>query len=445
MSPQATSIVRRACPAGRCSISRLRSPPTPSAARRASTIRRRRVGRRLVPSELEVGDRHRRREPEDGSAVQSTASTATASVSPRIDAPTRTAPAPTSAAPSPGAVEVRDHRVQVMAACDLGEPCRVQRRRDEEHDEQRRGDHHAARRAHRSSAEGEPGSVAAAVATMPVPMTEANQLGVIADTSIRPPGHRGTGVVCVESTSSCHQRRGLCAAAEEPYLWQGTNSAVAGGFVVDIEALRLLTALADTGSLTAAGRRLGVTQQAASARLRRWRATSVRCWSSVLRAARGSRAWASWSRGGVGRVMAAATRFDESVGALRERRRGRCGLPPASRSPSTCCPRGWRRGGSGTRGAGRSAGCREQRCRHRSGAPRRCGSRLHRDPGSADGPAERRDRAGRDLIVVSPSHPWAQRRRLDPAEVAAPRWCCGSAAAARAALWKRRWMPRAPP
>ncbi len=189
--------------------------------------------------------------------------------------------------------------------------------------------------------------------------------------------------------------------------------------MVDIEALRLLTALADTGSLTAAGRRLGVTQQAASARLRALEGDV----GAVLveRSARGSRLTRvgelveGWGR----EVMAAADRFDESVGALRERRRGALRVAASLTVAEHLLPAwvaAWRErdpAAPGVRLDAENSAAVIARVR-RGGA----------DLGfieTPDLPTDLRNVViARDeiVIVVSPSHPWAQRRRLDPAEVA---------------------------
>jgi molybdate transport repressor ModE-like protein len=112
--------------------------------------------------------------------------------------------------------------------------------------------------------------------------------------------------------------------------------------VPDLDALELLLEVAQTGSLNRAAQQAGVSQQAASARIRSMEAqTGV---PLVHRSARGSRLTAEgtviaeWAA----RLLDVAAQMD--TGSRRCARTGAagCGSAPARPSPSSCCRPGWR-------------------------------------------------------------------------------------------------------
>ncbi|WP_455355094.1 LysR family transcriptional regulator [Streptomyces sp. SYSU K217416] len=190
--------------------------------------------------------------------------------------------------------------------------------------------------------------------------------------------------------------------------------------VPDLGALELLLAVARLGSLGRAARELGITQPAASSRIRAMeRQLGV---ALVDRSPRGSRLTESgalvtdWA----GRVVEAAEAFDAGAQALRDRRDSRLRVAASMTIAEYLLPgwlialRGERPGTAVSLQAGNSAAVAERLLAHEA------------DLGFVEGLAtpEGLDSAviGRDrlLVVAAPTHPWGRRRKpLDPAELAA--------------------------
>lgn len=107
---------------------------------------------------------------------------------------------------------------------------------------------------------------------------------------------------------------------------QGNLVPVLGSRVPELRALELLVVVARTGSLSAAAGELGITQQAASSRLRTMEALVGE--PLVARTRRGSELtptgelMVQWS----GRVLEAAHQLDAGISALRRDRRGHLGI-----------------------------------------------------------------------------------------------------------------------
>lgn len=203
-------------------------------------------------------------------------------------------------------------------------------------------------------------------------------------------------------------------------LCPGTVVAVPlGPHVPELRALELLLDVVATGSIGAAGRRHGVSQQAASARLRTLeRQVGV----AVLdRRARGTRlteagtAFAAWAT----RVVDAAAELDAGLAALRHDGTARLRLAASMTVAEHLVP-GWlaelrRRGGSAqtTLTATNSAAVADL---VRSAAV---------DLGLVEGPDPLADLhqavVGEDrlVLVVPPDHPWARRRRPVDADLLA--------------------------
>ena len=181
--------------------------------------------------------------------------------------------------------------------------------------------------------------------------------------------------------------------------------------VPELGALELLLDVVATGSIGAAGRRHGISQQAASARLR---TLERQAGVAVLdRRARGTRlteagtAFAAWAA----RVVEAAAELDAGLAALRHEGAARLRLASSMTVAEHLVP-GWlaalrRRGGAPqvTLTATNSAAVAEL---VRSGAV---------DLGLVEGPDPLGDLqqavVGTDqlVLVVAPDHPWATRRR----------------------------------
>ncbi|MFD7089441.1 LysR family transcriptional regulator [Streptomyces sp. NPDC059896] len=190
--------------------------------------------------------------------------------------------------------------------------------------------------------------------------------------------------------------------------------------VPDLGALELLLAVARLGSLGRAARELGISQPAASSRIRAMeRLLGV---ALVDRSPRGSRLTdagtlvTDWAR----RVVDAAEAFDAGAQALRDRRDSRLRVAASMTIAEYLLP-GWlialRRARPGTAvslHAGNSVAVAERLLSHEA------------DLGFVEGVAapEGLDSTviGHDrlLVVAAPGHPWARRRTpLDPAELAA--------------------------
>ncbi|MEO3767532.1 LysR family transcriptional regulator [Streptomyces sp. B5E4] len=189
--------------------------------------------------------------------------------------------------------------------------------------------------------------------------------------------------------------------------------------VPDLAALELLLAVARLGSLGRAARALGVSQPAASARIRSMeRQLGV---ALVHRSPAGSRLTEAggvvteWAR----RVVEAAEAFDAGAAALRGRRDSRLRVAASLTVAEYLLP-GWlvalraaRPETAVSLQAGNSVAVASQ---VRSGAADLGFVEGSGVPSGLDGAVIGHDRL---LVVVAPSHPWARRRRgLGPAELA---------------------------
>lgn len=192
---------------------------------------------------------------------------------------------------------------------------------------------------------------------------------------------------------------------------------------LDLDTLRLLVAVSETGSLSAAAARRGISQPAASARVRefesRWRLAVVQ------RSARGSRmttdgeAVVSWARG----VLHGADTMRASLEALTARRRAGVVVAASLTVAESLVPR-WL-GELHTRRPEvqpvlRVVNSETVADTVRSG---------HADIGFIEsaalpaGLAHRQVGHDRLVVVVAPQHPWARRRAaLSSAELRAARW-----------------------
>ncbi|WP_460109534.1 LysR family transcriptional regulator [Streptomyces sp. YKOK-J1] len=190
--------------------------------------------------------------------------------------------------------------------------------------------------------------------------------------------------------------------------------------VPDLGALELLLAVARLGSLGAAAREVGITQPAASSRLRSMeRQLGV---ALVDRSPRGSRLTdagalvTDWAR----RVVEAAAAFDAGARALRDRRDSRLRVAASMTIAEYLLP-GWLLALHAERPdtavsllAGNSAKVAELLLD--GGADLGFVEGLTVPPG-LDSAVIARDRL---IVVTAPGHPWARRRRpLTPAELAA--------------------------
>ncbi|MEV0276084.1 LysR family transcriptional regulator [Streptomyces sp. NPDC050610] len=190
--------------------------------------------------------------------------------------------------------------------------------------------------------------------------------------------------------------------------------------VPDLAALQLLLAVARLGSLGRAARELGITQPAASSRIRSMeRMLGV---SLVERSPRGSTLTPSgalvtdWAR----RIVEAAEAFDVGAQALRGRRDSRLRVAASMTIAEYLLP-GWLIALRGNRPdtavslfAGNSAAVAE---RILGGAADIGFVEGLRVPPGLDGAIIGHDHL---VVVVAPAHPWARRRTpLDPAELAA--------------------------
>ena len=226
--------------------------------------------------------------------------------------------------------------------------------------------------------------------------------------------------------------------------------------VPDLAALEVLLAVARAGSLTAASRELGVTQQAVSARVKSAEAQAALPW--LTRTPRGSALTpegavvAEWAA----RLLAVAGELDAGLAAFRQHHQTR---PRVSASltiaeqplPGGSCPwrpRPWRRGQPPAEVVLTAAN---------SDTVASQVSRGLADLAFVEGPASPRGLRSRasgtdELVVVArPDHPWARRRDpVSPAELAATPMVnreAGSgtrdvlAAAVSAALSRRVTMP----
>ncbi|MFD5783490.1 LysR family transcriptional regulator [Streptomyces sp. NPDC126933] len=189
--------------------------------------------------------------------------------------------------------------------------------------------------------------------------------------------------------------------------------------VPDLGALELLLAVARLGSLGRAARETGITQPAASSRIRAMeRQLGV---ALVDRSPRGSRLTEAgtlvtdWAR----RVVEAAEAFDAGAQALRDRRDSRLRVVASMTIAEYLLP-GWlialRRARPGTAvslRAGNSAAVAERLLTHEADLGFVEGLAA---PGGLDSAVIGHDRL---VLVAAPGHPWARRGTpLDPAELA---------------------------
>ncbi|RCH67057.1 LysR family transcriptional regulator [Streptomyces sp. SDr-06] len=190
--------------------------------------------------------------------------------------------------------------------------------------------------------------------------------------------------------------------------------------VPDLGAMELLLAVARHGSLGRAARDLGITQPAASSRVRSMeRLLGV---TLVDRSPRGSRLTAEgvlvtdWAR----RVVEAAEAFDAGAQALRGRRDSRLRVAASMTIAEYLLP-GWlialraeRPGTAVSLSAGNSAVVAERLLSDEADLGFVEGLGV---PTGLDGAVIGHDRL---VVVTAPAHPWARRRRpLPPAELAA--------------------------
>ncbi|KOU61189.1 LysR family transcriptional regulator [Streptomyces sp. NPDC054949] len=186
--------------------------------------------------------------------------------------------------------------------------------------------------------------------------------------------------------------------------------------VPDLGALELLLAVARVGSLSGAARRLGITQPAASSRIR---AMETRLGVALVdRSPRGSTLTAEgalvtdWAR----RVVEAAEAFDAGAQALRGRRDSRLRVAASMTIAEYLLPgwlialRGQRPGTAVSLHAGNSADVAERVLAHEADLGFVEGLSV---PDGLDSVAIAQDRL---VVAVAPGHPWARRTRPVPAE-----------------------------
>ncbi|MER6215935.1 MULTISPECIES: LysR family transcriptional regulator [unclassified Streptomyces] len=190
--------------------------------------------------------------------------------------------------------------------------------------------------------------------------------------------------------------------------------------VPDLGALELLLAVARFGSLSGAARRLGITQPAASSRIR---AMETRLGVALVdRSPRGSTLTAEgalvtdWAR----RVVEAAEAFDAGAQALRGRRDSRLRVAASMTIAEYLLPgwlialRGERPGTAVSLHAGNSADVAQRVLAHEADLGFVEGLSV---PDGLDSAVIAQDRL---VVAVAPAHPWARRSRgVEPAELAA--------------------------
>ncbi|MEU3314683.1 LysR family transcriptional regulator [Streptomyces sp. NPDC006662] len=190
--------------------------------------------------------------------------------------------------------------------------------------------------------------------------------------------------------------------------------------VPDLGALELLLAVARLGSLSGAARRLGITQPAASSRIR---AMETRLGVALVdRSPRGSTLTAEgalvtdWAR----RVVEAAEAFDAGAQALRGRRDSRLRVAASMTIAEYLLPgwlialRGERPGTAVSLHAGNSADVAQRVLAHEADLGFVEGLSV---PDGLDSAVIAQDRL---VVAVAPAHPWARRSRgVEPAELAA--------------------------
>ena len=203
--------------------------------------------------------------------------------------------------------------------------------------------------------------------------------------------------------------------------------------VPDLSALEMLLTVARTGSLNSAARELGVSQQAASSRIRAVEAqTGV---TLVNRSPRGSSLTAEgvviaeWGA----RLLDVAAELDAGLSALRQDQRSRLRVSASLTVAEHLLPAwlvSFRAGatgpaGSGTGGSGTGGSAAEivLTAENSDAVIARVGDGSA-DVGFIEGPRVPRSLRsrviGRDrlVVVVPPSHPWARRTTVTPAELA---------------------------
>ncbi|MGI5448850.1 LysR family transcriptional regulator [Streptomyces sp. CA-243310] len=186
--------------------------------------------------------------------------------------------------------------------------------------------------------------------------------------------------------------------------------------VPDLGALELLLAVARVGSLSGAARRLGITQPAASSRIR---AMETRLGVALVdRSPRGSTLTAEgalvtdWAR----RVVEAAEAFDAGAQALRGRRDSRLRVAASMTIAEYLLPgwlialRGQRPGTAVSLHAGNSADVAARVLAHEADLGFVEGLSV------ADGLDSVVIAQDRLVVAVAPGHPWARRTRPVPAE-----------------------------
>ncbi|MEU3247457.1 MULTISPECIES: LysR family transcriptional regulator [unclassified Streptomyces] len=224
-------------------------------------------------------------------------------------------------------------------------------------------------------------------------------------------------------TSAEGSTGGRAARAGEPAGSRGTGEPAAAGIahrVPDLGALELLLAVARLGSLGRAARELGITQPAASSRVRSMeRQLGV---ALVDRSPRGSRLTdagalvTDWAR----RVVEAAEAFDAGAQALRDRRDSRLRVAASMTIAEYLLP-GWLIALRGQRPdtavsllAGNSAAVAERLLTGEADLGFVEGLSV---PAGLDSAVIAHDRL---IVVTAPGHPWARRRTpLEGPELAA--------------------------
>lgn len=190
--------------------------------------------------------------------------------------------------------------------------------------------------------------------------------------------------------------------------------------VPDLGAMELLLAVARVGSLSGAARRLGITQPAASSRIR---AMETRLGVALVdRSPRGSTLTregalvTDWAR----RVVEAAEAFDAGAQALRGRRDSRLRVAASMTIAEYLLPgwlialRGQRPGTAVSLHAGNSATVAERVLAHEADLGFVEGLNV---PEGLDAAVIAQDRL---VVAVAPGHPWARRSRgVEAAELAA--------------------------
>lgn len=190
--------------------------------------------------------------------------------------------------------------------------------------------------------------------------------------------------------------------------------------VPDLGAMELLLAVARVGSLSGAARRLGITQPAASSRIR---AMETRLGVALVdRSPRGSTLTregalvTDWAR----RVVEAAEAFDAGAQALRGRRDSRLRVAASMTIAEYLLPgwlialRGQRPGTAVSLHAGNSATVAERVLAHEADLGFVEGLSV---PEGLDAAVIAQDRL---VVAVAPGHPWARRSRgVEAAELAA--------------------------